>query len=92
MNPINLGGTINTSCQSFYVLPHIFSLRYGAGNPKRSKYCFINITKEALTNIMNHSHADYVQLYMREHPGLYQLCIEDTRIGPTLPGGRYWID
>ena len=45
--------------------------------PREVKYCFISITKEALANIMKHSNATKVQLILREHPGLYQLCIED---------------
>ena len=40
--------------------------------------CFISITKEAFANIMKHSNATKVQLILREHPGLYQLCIEDN--------------
>ena len=46
--------------------------------PREVKYCFISITKEAFANIMKHSHATKVQLILREHPGLYQLCIEDN--------------
>ena len=45
--------------------------------PREVKYCFISITKEAFANIMKHSNATKVQLILREHPGLYQLCIED---------------
>ncbi len=46
--------------------------------PREVKYCFISITKEAFANIMKHSNATKVQLILREHPGLYQLCIEDN--------------
>lgn len=46
--------------------------------PKDIKYCFITITKEALSNIMKHSNASNVHILMREHPGLYQLLIEDN--------------
>ena len=49
--------------------------------PRDVKYCFISITKEAFANIMKHSNATKVQLILREHPGLYQLCIEDNGTG-----------
>ncbi|MDO5336153.1 MAG: histidine kinase [Eubacteriales bacterium] len=55
-------------------------LEYDMGTelPPEVKYCFISITKEALSNIMRHSNAQHVQILMREHPALYQLCIEDN--------------
>ncbi len=49
--------------------------------PKALKYCFISITKEALSNIMKHSYATQVYVTMREHPGLYQLIIQDNGSG-----------
>ena len=46
--------------------------------PREVKYCFISITKEALANVMRHSNATMVSITLREHPALYQLCIEDN--------------
>ena len=46
--------------------------------PREIKYCFISIIKEALSNVARHSNATLVQITMREHPALYQLCIEDN--------------
>ena len=46
--------------------------------PKEVKYCFISITKEALANVIRHSNATRVSLILREHPALYQLCIQDN--------------
>ena len=46
--------------------------------PKEIKYSFIAITKEALNNVMRHSNANEVKILAREHPGLYQLIIEDN--------------
>lgn len=56
------------------------SLQYDMGRilPREVKYCFISVTKEALSNVMRHSNASQVRLTMREHPALYQLCIEDN--------------
>lgn len=42
------------------------------------KYSFITITKEALSNIIKHSNATEVLIFVREHPSLYQLVIHDN--------------
>ncbi len=48
-------------------------------NPERSiKYCFIAVTKEALSNIIKHSNATEVHIRFSEHPALYQLVIQDN--------------
>lgn len=49
--------------------------------PKDVKYGFIAIVKEALNNVSKHSNADRVEIVAREHPGLYQLMIEDNGTG-----------
>ena len=49
--------------------------------PREVKYCFISITKEAFANIMKHSNATKVQLILREHPAIYQMCVEDNGTG-----------
>lgn len=46
--------------------------------PKEVKYCFLAITKEALNNIIKHSNATHVTIMVKEHPGFYQLLIEDN--------------
>lgn len=50
---------------------------------KNIKYCFIAVTKEALSNIINHSNATKVSIIMREHPALYQLVIHDNGSNST---------
>lgn len=52
--------------------------------PLALRYCFIAITKEALTNIMKHSNATQAHIIMREHPGLYQLIIQDNGTSQQL--------
>lgn len=42
------------------------------------KYCFIATVKEAMSNIVKHSNGDKVTIIMREHPGFYQMSIEDN--------------
>jgi signal transduction histidine kinase len=46
--------------------------------PRNVKYCFVAIVKEAVANIAKHSNADKVTLILREHPGFYQMSIEDN--------------
>lgn len=45
---------------------------------KNMKYCFITVTKEALSNIIKHSNATEALVVIREHPAIYQLVIEDN--------------
>ena len=49
--------------------------------PNKIKYCFAAIIKEALSNVIKHSNATAVKIVLREHPALYQLCIEDNGKG-----------
>lgn len=46
--------------------------------PRQIKYCFIAIIKEAMSNIARHSDADEIRIVLREHPGLYQMSVEDN--------------
>lgn len=46
--------------------------------PRRIKYCFIAVSKEAVSNIIRHSDADRIRIRVIEHPGLYQLSVEDN--------------
>ncbi len=59
--------------------------------PKEVKYSFIAIVKEALNNIAKHSEADRADIVVREHPGLYQLIIEDNGRGEQKQQGRKGI-
>ncbi len=48
-------------------------------NPgKKLKYTLLSVVKEALSNIIRHSDADFVTVTLREHPALYQLIIKDN--------------
>lgn len=53
------------------------------GVPRNVKYCIISTVKEAVNNILKHSDADRVLLILREHPGFFQLVVEDN--GTMLP-------
>lgn len=56
------------------------------GVPRNVKYCIISTVKEAVNNILKHSNADRVLLILREHPGFFQLAIEDN--GTNLPSSE----
>ena len=60
-------------------------LKYDASDKMDSnvKYCYACVVKEALSNIMKYSDATYVKITVREHPALYQLCVEDNGRGGT---------
>lgn len=46
--------------------------------PPKIAYCIITTIKEALSNIIKHSNANFVSITIREHPALYQLRISDN--------------
>lgn len=75
---INLEEVINSLLKEFHFCPVSFHYDMGRDIPRDIKYSFISITKEALSNIIKHSNATNVNVLMREHPALYQLCIEDN--------------
>ena len=75
---VNLKHAIQSLVQDFSFCPVVLTYDIYGQVPRNVKYCFISIVKEALANIMKHSNADSVQILIREHPALYQLCIEDN--------------
>lgn len=56
------------------------SLDYDMGKhtPRDIKYCFISVIKEAVNNTLKHSNSTKMDILVREHPGFYQLQIEDN--------------
>lgn len=46
--------------------------------PRNVKYALIAIVKEAMANIVKHSNATKITIMLREHPGFYQLMVEDN--------------
>jgi len=48
-------------------------------------YCFLTITKEALSNITKHSNGDTIRISMKEYTSLYCLSIADNGTNATLP-------
>lgn len=71
-------------------MPVRFTLRGMSSDiPRNVKYCLIATVKEAVSNILRHSNADSVSILLREHPGFYQLCVEDNGsvAAKSLDGG-----
>jgi len=70
--------------QLFKETPHELTLQYDMATtvPNSIKYCFLTVTKEALTNITKHSNATSIQMTIQEHPALYQLLIHDNGSQP----------
>lgn len=75
---INLNEALTTLIDEFTFCPVEFYFNCCSKIPKEVSFSFIAIVKEALSNIIKHSNADNVKITVREHPGLYQLIVEDN--------------
>lgn len=86
---INLKESAENLVQDFHFCPVTMEYDMGISIPSAVKYCFLSILKEALSNIARHSNASHARIVMREHPGLYQLIIQDngTAFSAVSSGG-----
>lgn len=75
---VNLEDAIKGLVKDFTFCPVNLTYDMSRQVPREVKYSLISITKEGLSNVMRHSNADSVNILLREHPALYQLCIEDN--------------
>lgn len=75
---VNLRESVEGLISEFQFCPVSLDYDMGLEIPREVKYCFISIVKEALSNMARHSNATSAYIVMREHPALYQLCIEDN--------------
>lgn len=46
--------------------------------PGKIKLCIAGIIKEGISNAIRHSDGDTIRIVLREHPGFYQLMLEDN--------------
>lgn len=55
-------------------------LDYGCGNdiPGSTKLCIAGVIKEGLSNAAKHSDGDRIKIVLREHPGFWQVVMEDN--------------
>lgn len=83
---VNLKETLEGLADGYAFCPVklVYDMQYGI--PQEVKYSFIAIVKEALNNIAKHSDATRAEIVVREHPGLYQLIIEDNGSGRDRSG------
>ena len=64
-------------------------LRYDAGELTGAlKYCFIAVTREALSNIARHSNATEAVVTVTEHPAFCRLSVEDNGTVKTTGNSR----
>lgn len=58
----------------------ITELDYDAGEnvPGKIKLCVAGIVKESVSNAVKHSNGDRISAVFREHPGFYQLSVQDN--------------
>lgn len=75
---VDLASSLRQLTEEFTFCPVRLQCDVGKQVPKEVKYCFLSITKEALHNVVRHSNATKVEVTVREHPGLYQLIVEDN--------------
>lgn len=90
---VNLDEAVRALIKDFTFCPVHYLYDAGQNVPRDIKYSFISIVKEALSNVMRHSNATQVSITLREHPAMYQLCVEDngTTAGraPGLEAGSF---
>lgn len=79
---VDLKSSLENLVGNFTFCPISFACNVSRHVPKDVKYCFIAIVKEALNNVIRHSNATKVSITVKEHPGLYQLLIEDNGTKP----------
>ena len=83
---VNLEDAIKGLVKDFSFCPVTLTYDMSRQVPREVKYSLISITKEGLSNVMRHSNADSVNILLREHPALDQLCIEDNgTLGSKIP-------
>lgn len=87
---VNLEECVQSLIDGFSFCPVLLQYDMGRAVVREVKYCFISVIKEALSNVIRHSNASQVHITLREHPALYQLCIEDdgTRRAAGIDNGQ----
>ena len=86
---VDLYTELKTLIDGFEFCPVEFEYNIESDLDLKLKYCIITIIKEALANIIKHSNATMVNIFLREHPALFQLVVQDngTKITNSTEGG-----
>lgn len=82
---VNLQDTLQALIRDYTFCPVTLHYEMSPEVPRDVKYSFIAIVKEALVNISRHSNASQASVTAVEHPGFYQLIIQDN--GSVNPPG-----
>lgn len=80
---IDLYAELESLIKGFTFCPVTFEYSVVESPDRETKYAFIAIVKEALSNIARHSNATRARVEVYEHPALYQLVVRDN--GTTKP-------
>ena len=75
---IDLHMEIQKLINNFEFCPVNLTYNIESSIKQKIKYSFITIIKEAFSNIIKHSNATKVDIYVNEHPAFYQLIIKDN--------------
>lgn len=85
---IDLYDQLNGLVQQFRFCPVTLDYNVEGFMSSNLKYCLITIIKEALSNVIKHSHATHVTILVKEHPAFYQLIVKDNGNGGRTTGAR----
>lgn len=80
---VDLPGSLRSLTENFLFCPAALHYDMTSDVPAEVRYCFIAVTKEALSNVSRHSNATKVFVSAVEHPAFYQLSIWDN--GKNIP-------
>ena len=75
---IDLHGEMQEVIEHFDFCAIDFQYDISSNLDRKMKYSILAIQKEALSNIIKHSNATQCRIVFIEHPGLFQLLIEDN--------------
>lgn len=75
---LDLNHQISKLVNDFTFCELTYEYAFSSNAPKKLKYAFVAIVREALSNLMKHSNATHTSIILREHPALYQLIIRDN--------------
>lgn len=75
---IDLYMSVEKLIKDFSFCPVSFDYDINNPPPLMLRQSLLAIIKEALTNIMKHSSATEAVIILREHPGMYQLIVQDN--------------
>lgn len=78
---VDLSDSVKKLCGEFSFCELSLTCEVGRNVPKDIKYSFISVVREALNNVIRHSNATHVSVVVKEHPGFFQLQIEDNGTG-----------